>query len=400
MQSLREYLQADLRNGAYWALVALFAFVLIICLMDADFSPRQQVWLILLVVCLFISIQMGSWLAERAKHRKCVNLLLVLVPMVFSALLMFYFGQNNFVLWLLVLPIVALALELRLKPLAVALVCAALLILIALPEGLDDGWQDGVRFAFYVSPALIFVWAFSQTAMREKDARLEVELLATRLRAANDQLRQYAAEVEALAITRERNNMAREVHDSLGHYLTVVLVQIEAARAMLDRDRGKADAALDKAQSLTRDGLAEVRRAVSTLRESPLGDRPLVEALQILVDQTQASGTQVSLRIEGDPWDLDDQRALTLYRTAQEALTNVRKHARATRVEVCVQFEDTGVVLKVSDDGVGCAAADGGFGLQGLRERAALWQGHCQVESSPGAGFRVRVFLPKVGEAV
>jgi len=226
-----------------------------------------------------------------------------------------------------------------------------------------------------------------------------VESLAERLRAANDQLRRYAGQVEELAITRERNRLAREIHDSLGHYLTVVNVQIEAARAMLDRDRDKAAQALDRAQGLTREGLADVRRSVSALRESPLTGLSLGEALERLAETCRTAGLAVDLTVSQTAGDLDEGRALTVYRSVQEALTNARKHAQASKVTVRLSRDASRVTLTVADDGRGCADPGGGFGLRGLCERAQTWRGDCRVETAPGEGFRLTVSLPLHEEA-
>src|SRR6185369_12887105 len=112
----------------------------------------------------------------------------------------------------------------------------------------------------------------------------------TALAEANQQLRDHAAQVEELASTKERNRLAREIHDSLGHYLTVVNVQIGAAQAILEQDRPRALDHLSKAQALTQEGLAEVRHSVAALRASPTESGPLPEALAKLAEQWNAAG--------------------------------------------------------------------------------------------------------------
>src|SRR5690606_16330885 len=121
-------------------------------------------------------------------------------------------------------------------------------------------------------------------------AQARAETLAAELAEANRKLGDFAVQAEELATIQERNRLAREIHDNLGHYLTVVNVQINAARAILDIDKARADTALDKAARLTQDGLAAVRQSVSSLRESPLGRHTLSEAVADLAAQTQAAG--------------------------------------------------------------------------------------------------------------
>jgi signal transduction histidine kinase len=201
-------------------------------------------------------------------------------------------------------------------------------------------------------------------------------------------------QIEDLATVKERNRLAREIHDGLGHYLTVVNVQIEAARAVLESDRPRALDALHKAQSLAQEGLAEVRRSVAALRASPVKNRPLPETVKMLVDEGRAAGLAVKLVIEGEPRLLSAPAELTLYRAAQEGLTNVRKHSSATSAEVLLDYQNEGVRLVVHDDGGGTDDPSGGFGLLGVRERVYLLGGSVDVRTALGQGFTLEVEVP------
>ena len=243
--------------------------------------------------------------------------------------------------------------------------------------------------------AFLFVLFFSRMALEQHRARHEVERLADQLAQANRRLQVHADQVEELSAARERNRIAREIHDGLGHYLTVVHVQLEAAQATLSSKPDAALAALGRAQQFTHEGLEEVRRSVSVLRGSSL-PRPLVESLGRLTDECVAGGLPVSLEVDGPPRTLADPIEFTLYRTAQEALTNVRRHARASRVTVELSFRAPDVVrLAVADDGVGADDTAGGFGLVGLRERAELVGGTLALRSDGGgAGFTLELEVP------
>jgi signal transduction histidine kinase len=237
--------------------------------------------------------------------------------------------------------------------------------------------------------------------MRAERARHEVERLARALADANQRLRVHAEQVEELATAKERNRLAREIHDSLGHYLTVINVQLEAARQLLESqappaaEAGRALTSLRKAQSLAQEGLADVRRSVAALRAGPNDGRPLPEARRTLTDEARAAGIVATFQLAGQPRPLTAQAELTLYRAAQEALTNVRKHARASRADVTLDFaRPERVRLIVADNGVGSAAANGGFGLLGLRERVQLLGGSVSTHSAPGEGFRLEVEAP------
>jgi signal transduction histidine kinase len=260
---------------------------------------------------------------------------------------------------------------------------------------LGMAWEDALREGATFHAALIFVIAFSRAIVNADRARAEAQQLAGELATANGKLREYAAQAEDLATTRERNRLAREIHDGLGHYLTVINMQLQAARAVLDQDRPRAEATLDKAQRLSREALADIRRSVAVLRAAPTEGRILPEALAALAEESSAAGVAAALAVRGAPRRLGPQAEQALYRAAQEGLTNVRKHAGATRAELTLDYRDAAIArLEVRDDGRGAAATDGGFGLLGLRERVQLVGGAVAVETAPGAGLALMVEVP------
>ncbi len=246
-----------------------------------------------------------------------------------------------------------------------------------------------------ISAAMLFTLMFTYVAVREEKARQEVERLAQELQEANQLLREYSVQVEELAITKERNRLAREIHDSLGHYLTVINVQLQAAQTLLANDLPRARTALEKSQKLAQEGLQEVRRSVAALRGSPVEQRPLPKIIDDLLAEQRAAGMVAELTVYGEARPLDAPMALTLYRVAQEGLTNVRKHARASRVDVTLDFRpETAVALTIHDNGIGAADIQGGFGLLGLKERINLLQGEMRIETAVRQGFTLHVTLP------
>jgi signal transduction histidine kinase len=212
---------------------------------------------------------------------------------------------------------------------------------------------------------------------------------------AHIKLTEYAAQVEELATTRERNRLAREIHDNVGHYLTIVNMQIEAALAVMETDSEQAKHSLHRAQQLTKEGLTEIRNSVAQLRTTPTSIRPLHEAIAKLVEEHSGSGLQVDYHLEGQIRPCSAQIELTLYRTVQEALTNVRKHAQAKNARILLDYRNPQAVqMSIEDDGIGAAPSKAGFGLVGIQERLRLLGGSFDVQSSKGQGFRLSVELP------
>ena len=299
-------------------------------------------------------------------------------------------------IWLILLPLAGQSVVLLPRRWVLA-VCALLLLAVVLPIGLGrrGGWEAATVIGLLFLTGIVFVVVFTQVAVNERRARAEVERLAAELAEANAKLREYAAQVEELATAKERNRLAREIHDSLGHYLTVINVQLEAARAVMESDRGRAREALHKAQSLAQEGLGDVRRSVAALRASPTDNRPLPEAIAALVDECRAAGLVMELTVTGEARPLGPQAELTLYRAAQEGLTNIRKHSRASYAHLTLDYSAPARVrLRVRDDGAGGAEPGRGFGLFGIRERAQPLGGHVHIRTAPGQGFTLEVELP------
>jgi len=245
---------------------------------------------------------------------------------------------------------------------------------------LGMAWRDGLREGLGTLAAAAFAAVLTHLIVQERKAR--------------EQLRVYALQVERLAAAQERNRVARDIHDSLGHSLTVVQMQVKAARAVLSKDPARADAVLAKAQKQAEEALAAVRRSVSSLRD-PRPAVPLPEALRALAEEASAAGVPTSLDVSGTTRSLATAAEESLYRAAQEGLTNVRKHARATRAMLLLDYTGVAAVrLEVRDDGVGIAAVDSGFGLLGVRERAAQAGGRVSIESAVGRGSTLCVEVP------
>ena len=295
--------------------------------------------------------------------------------------------------WILAMPIVSLATA-TLRPWWATSVAAIYLAVFGwYLRGLGVPWRGVFTAITSISVAMVFTAGCTLLAMWADRSRERAELLAKKLETANAELRAAAERTAALATAQERNRIARDIHDGLGHYLTVVAVQLQAARALLAAQPDRAVEAIDKAELAARTALDDVRRSVGALRES--GPRPvLAEALAGLARE---SGLAVAFECAGSPRPLAEAAEQALFRTVQEALTNVRKHAATAQAQVSLNFSDTArVVVEVADAGRGRSSVSpaSGFGLPGLRERLATVGGTLVADNRPGGGFLVRAEVP------
>jgi signal transduction histidine kinase len=201
------------------------------------------------------------------------------------------------------------------------------------------------------------------------------------------------------AVAEERARIARELHDVVGHSVSVMTVQASGVRRLLRPDQEREREALLVVERTGREALAEMRRMVGVLRrpeEAPaLAPQPSLDHLYRLVEQAREAGLPVDLRIEGEATQLPAGVDLTAYRLVQEGLTNVVKHAQATRAEVLVNYGDGYLEVTVNDNGQGVGNGDGGgHGLVGMRERVSVYGGELDAGPQTGGGYRLRAKLP------
>lgn len=223
-------------------------------------------------------------------------------------------------------------------------------------------------------------------------------LLSSRARAARD-----AEARAATAVADERARLARELHDIVGHSVSVMTVQASAVRRLLRPDQEREREALLVVEQTGREALAEMRRLVGVLlrpEEGPaLAPQPGLEHVAKLVDQAREAGLPTELRVEGEVLELAPSCDLTAYRVVQEGLTNALKHANASRADVFVRYDGAEVEVVIRDDGRGGGdGGGGGHGLVGMRERVAVCGGELQAGPRAGGGFELRARLPVSGE--
>jgi signal transduction histidine kinase len=271
-----------------------------------------------------------------------------------------------------------------------------------------DGWDDLSMDWLSMLAGFAFVGAFSLSnrllnteRKRSSELLYQLEKSNHELEEAHAQLQQYAKEIEELAITRERTRMAREIHDTLGHYLTIITIQLETISKLQRSDPARAHAEIEEARRVAAQCMQEVRTAVAALRPMGIANLDLKQALTQLGSEfrTAVPDTELTLDLETTLPAHSAELQLALYRAAQEALTNVRKHASAANVLLRLRYENENLELMVRDNGQRTPTADqspqqsGGFGLIGLRERIELLGGQVTYGPVEPNGYRVTVSI-------
>ena len=352
-----------------WASVGLsVAFGLVMLAIPTRDAPRWAAHLYLAVQCALGTVILfthPSWTA------------FTLLFIVLSAQAMLILPVRQGILWIAVLAAITVVVGLRWWGLPGA----------------------GLALALY-SGGYAFFGVFAHAFTRADAARRESQELLAELQEAHRQLQEYALHAEEMAVVQERNRLAREMHDTLGHRLTVAAVQLEGAQRLCSADPERAQDMVGTVREEVREALDELRSAVATLRAPIEADLQLRSSLRRLIAHfEEATGFVVHQVLPKDMPELPGTYRLAIYRVAQEGLTNVQKHAGATQVWLMLTTQDNTVTLLVADDGQGLSLSreQPGFGLRGMRERAAQLGGELHVEPRRGGGTQLSFRLPLPG---
>jgi signal transduction histidine kinase len=261
----------------------------------------------------------------------------------------------------------------------------------------DFDFATTVNNLIQISIVMLLISATSRMVLRERASRKRAEALRADLAASHQEVQTGAA--RALAAVQARNQLAWDIHDGLGHYLTVINVQLEKALAFRAVDAAVADAALQDARRLTGEALQEVSHSVGALHAADTAFS-LRAALTLMARRLDGGPVTLDLQILGDESGFSRPALIALYRAAQEGLTNIQRHAAATHAWVTLRFTGEGATLDIRDDGRGLAIPASGappaaHGLLSRRERLELVGGALAVESTAGQGTRLLVTVPR-----
>ncbi len=357
--------------------IALFGF-LGLCLppnwLGAKLLEAKLLGAKLLYTALEFGLILFAALQDSLSSRSIFLLCLVLVMR--SCLLFQYVGQ----IAILALSLLTYGALLLSKPIAIGKVAI---------------WDWRFSNILLFSLTLIFAVLLINALLSERHSRKQLEIAHQELAATHQQLRQYALRIEDQATLQERNRIAREIHDGLGHTLAAQTIQINNTLLFWQSNPEQAITSLKQAKQLGAEAFLEVRKSVSMLRSHPLQGQPLEVALKKLLTDFQATtGIEVISHFQILS-ALPPEVNTTLFRILQESLTNISKHAKATTVSVNVQQAER-IHLTIADNGQGFHPTQNttGFGLQGMRERATALGGEWALQSQPGRGCAIAVALP------
>lgn len=257
--------------------------------------------------------------------------------------------------------------------------------------GLFNGFHIVVNYSFIVFACL--TGGLIRYAYRMKD---RFQMLYQELDDSYQKLQEHTQTVKQLAKEEERNRIAREIHDTVGHTVTALLVQMEAARKYMNQSPEKSQRIMQTVEELARSIYQEIRFSIERINQEEWDDLELMELCeQVLSDFAKLTKLKYTFEVVGESSTLIPQSyKFHLYRILQETLTNAKRHGKASHVSVILRFEEVGLQLEIEDNGMGTDQLQVGFGLKNLQRRVEDLGGTCTFETKAGKGFKTVVCLP------
>jgi len=255
---------------------------------------------------------------------------------------------------------------------------------------------------FFISEALFitFIVLELQNVLEEsqriKALNNELKENKEKLEFANVQLQNYAERIEEIAKIKERNRLAREIHDTVGHYLTGITLGLSASEELIKQGPELVREQIIRLKDLAQQGLVDIRRSLKELKPDMLEKGKLTLALQHLVDEININTTRrVNLQINGSLDELNPALDETIYRVIQESITNAVRHGDAMLIDINIDVDEKGIHLSIIDNGKGAAKITEGFGLNYMKQRIIDHNGFLEIETEPEKGMGIFVYIPR-----
>lgn len=351
---------------------------------------------ILLFALLLIANIFWRLLDDKLKSNEFSNIAFFVFSVLIS-LSIAWIGKNYNIVFLIFMIAAQAFIVLRYK-IATIIIAVFVILYLLIMWKIGLGLDGILNIAIALAVGLVFVITLSIVLRRYAEQTTRSESLANQLQIANQELVEARQKEKELAVAEERVRLARDIHDGLGHHLTALNIQLQAAQKMFESQPEKSMEAIQICRQEAKAALDEVRHSVAIMRRSPLDGKSLQEALRYLVGNFEMStGLLVDLDINGVEEIYDRQIADTVYRTIQEGLTNIQKHAKQfTKIGITLNFLDNYVHLEIVDNGLYSESENvsKGFGLAGIRERAELLGGSMSIDTNIDQGFKIHVKIP------
>lgn len=272
-------------------------------------------------------------------------------------------------------------------------------LIFIIQNGVIQAMQSFLAMIFNYGVAIAFVIGMSylvkmQIQEKEKLARMKEEL-----EEAYKKLIENVAAAEELSVEKERTRMAREIHDTIAHTLTTLIIQLEVCKKLAYKEPSRLPIELEKAQELSRSGFNEVKRSIKALRPQVMEEKSFFASINSMINEI-IENTKVEIALNNllpKEIKLTSQMEIALFRVIQESITNSIRHGQATKIEIYMEKQEGDMKLRICDNGLGCTNMKKGYGTKGIQERIESLRGAVEFSSSRGDGFKTIVSIPCEG---
>lgn len=276
--------------------------------------------------------------------------------------------------------------------------------LVIVLQGIIFSLNENLEFKFINIALLTVIVAILYLIKDESDRKIEAQMLYDKLRLseeklkiANRDLEVYASSIEELTLLRERNRLSREIHDSVGHALSVIIVQLGAIERTIEKNQHTAKQVTKDLRKYTQSSLNEVRMAVREIKPKEFENYEGILIIEELIKNFEKlTGVEVRLSFTKEKWPLNPDQAFVIYRIIQEFLANSIRNGKATLIQIFMAFNDYKLLVTLKDNGTGMDNLVEGIGLKGMRERVMEIGGIFEYTTKLGDGFLVKIELDKV----
>lgn len=388
------------KSGYHLIIVRYTAYFLVAAsvIFSGNVESKSLLWLVVFLLIYIININVRMFLLKN-KSGKIISLL---AELIFISIGYRMFGGLIFIYYFISILDSAIMLEKPWSYIMTILFYAAMVVQSTKPiySSIQQSQIVNVIFATLIAVSFGILGQYiNEERKRKKEAQKlydKLRLSEEKLISAYEKLEEYSSTIEELTILRERNRISREIHDSVGHTLSTLIIQLQAIPYVMNSDAEKGKKMIEELVSYTKKGVEDVRRTVKELQPTDFESFQGIFALKDLVSNYEKlTGIKIRFMISKDKWELNSDQSFTLYRILQEALSNSSRHGKAREIEISLQFMEDKLYLHIKDNGTGVNNPTPGFGLKGMNERAKSLGGYIDIYSEEGRGFEINVTIPR-----
>ena len=376
----------------------VYFLVAISVVMTGEYSMNIMTKFIICMLIYILNTQIRMYFLYRKKYAIIISLF---IDLVLISIIYYSFGGFIFIYYFISVLDAALMLPKAYAYVVISFLYAAVLFQSSKP--VYGKMQNYILVNMIFNTVIVVIFGvLGRYIEEERESKREAQHLYDKLRISEENLKetyeklqQYSNTVEELTILRERNRISREIHDSVGHTLSTLLIQLQAIPYVMKNDPNEGGKMVDNLVHFTKNGIENVRRAVKELKPTDFDSYQGIFALQELTSNFEKlSGVKVRFIVSSEKWTLNGDQSFTLYRIVQESLSNSLKHSNASSVMISLQFLEDSLYLHIKDDGKGCLKIKKGFGLKGIEQRVKSLGGEVNVHGEKG--FEISISIPKI----